>query len=170
MASEEREEEQEQGFTVSDKRMFTQEGERRETESRPAPAPEPPTAEVPRPETVAPETSSPLETSSPPEAAPVAEEGPSASEPPGAEDDISMEFSTYVVMLANTVMMLLGQVPDPNTQQRHLDLPQAKHTIDILIMLREKTQGNLTPEEHNLLDEILPQLQMAYVSISKQVG
>jgi hypothetical protein len=71
-------------------------------------------------------------------------------------------------MLANTVMMLLGQMPDPATQQRHLDLPQAKHTIDILMMLRDKTRGNLTAEEAKLLEDVMPQLQMAYVSVSRQ--
>jgi hypothetical protein len=81
---------------------------------------------------------------------------------------LAIDFSTYVVMLANTVMMLLGQVPDPSTQQRYLDLPQAKHTIDILMMLRDKTQGNLTAEEAKLLEDVMPQLQMAYVSVSRQ--
>jgi hypothetical protein len=65
-------------------------------------------------------------------------------------------------------MMLLGQMLDPATQQRHLDLPQAKHTIDILMMLRDKTRGNLTAEEAKLLEDVMPQLQMAYVSVSRQ--
>jgi len=73
-------------------------------------------------------------------------------------------------MLANTVMMLLGQMPDPATQQRYLDLPQAKHTIDILMMLRDKTRGNLTAEETKLLEDVMPQLQMAYVSVSRQAN
>jgi hypothetical protein len=76
----------------------------------------------------------------------------------------------FVTMLAQNVMMFLGQFPDPVTQQRRRDLQQAKHTIDILIMLREKTRGNLTAEEAQLLQELLPQLQMAYVSASRQVG
>jgi hypothetical protein len=59
-------------------------------------------------------------------------------------------------------------MPDPATQQRHLDLPQAKHTIDILMMLRDKTRGNLTAEEAKLLEDVMPQLQMAYVSVSRQ--
>jgi hypothetical protein len=73
-------------------------------------------------------------------------------------------------MLVNTVMMSLGQFPDPMTQQRRRDLVQAKHTIDILLMLRDKTRGNLTAEEARLLQELLPQLQMAYVTASRQVG
>ena len=67
-------------------------------------------------------------------------------------------------------MMFLGQIPDPATQQPRRDLLQAKHTIDILIMLRDKTQGNQIAEEEQLLQELLPQLQMAYVSVSKQAG
>jgi hypothetical protein len=56
------------------------------------------------------------------------------------------------------------------TQQRRRDLGQAKHTIDILLMLRDKTRGNLTADEARLLQELLPQLQMAYVTASRQVG
>jgi hypothetical protein len=75
-----------------------------------------------------------------------------------------------VQMLAGNVMMSLGRLPDPMTQQRRRDLVQAKHTIDILLMLRDKTRGNLTDAEAQLLQEILPQLQMEYVTASRQVG
>jgi hypothetical protein len=153
MAPQEHEEERsEHGFTVSDKRLFTREGQRRETEAQATPPPPPP----------------------PPRAA-AAPSGRAA--PPPALDDLDTQaqgemppadFATYVVMLANTIMMLLGQVPDPVTQQRRLDLGQAKHTIDILMMLQQKTKGNLTSEEERLLNEVLPQLQMAYVSMSRQ--
>ncbi len=162
MAPQDREEEQAQGFVVSDKRLFTSDGERREGVERSEPVLDP-SAELLHQE-ASPEL--PVE----PAAAPAAPEAPP---PPEVEPDSSaseIDFSTYLVMLANTVMMLLGQVPDPGTQQRHLDLPQAKHTIDILLMLREKTQGNLTAEEAKLLEDIMPQLQMAYTSISQQVG
>ena len=64
----------------------------------------------------------------------------------------------------------MGRFPIRVTQQRRLDLTQAKHTVDILAMLQEKTQGNLNAEEVKLLDDVLPQLQMAYVSISRQAG
>jgi hypothetical protein len=75
-----------------------------------------------------------------------------------------------MAMLANNVLMLLGQIPDPVTQQRRRDLVQARHTIDILMMLREKTRGNLTPDEEALLQDLLPQLQMAYVQATRQAG
>lgn len=153
MASPEREEEQsEQAFTVSDKRLFTKEGQRREDEDRP----EPPRASAPPP----PPT---------PELPPQAPPPPQMEEPPPQEMPPA-EFSTFVAMLANNIMMFLGQIPDPMTQQRRLDPAQAKHSIDILMMLQEKTQGNLTAEEVRLLEEILPQLQMAYVSVTRQQG
>jgi hypothetical protein len=167
MAPQEREEEQhEQGFVVSDKRLFTKDGERRETENRPETAnrseekrTSPPQASSPPPEPPPPEPSL---------ASPRADRSSAAK--PTSQQDLAIDFATYVVMLANTVMMLLGQVPDPATQQRYLDLPQAKHTIDILIMLRDKTQGNLTAEETKLLEDVMPQLQMAYVSVSRQAN
>ncbi|WP_143308244.1 DUF1844 domain-containing protein, partial [Candidatus Entotheonella palauensis] len=128
---------------------------RREGSSRPEPSrPEPPPPPPP------PRAAEPSMADSPP---------PGAGMPP--EGDVPpADFSTYVIMLANTVMMMLGQVPDPVTQQRRLDLTQAKHTIDILMMLQEKTRGNLDAEEMKLLDDVMPQLQMAYVSISRQAG
>jgi Domain of unknown function (DUF1844) len=154
MSSREHEEENaDHGFTVSDKRLFTREGQRRETEVRATPPPPPPppprSAAAPPDREAAPPFSDPLDTQAPGEMPPA-------------------DFATYVVMLANTIMMLLGQVPDPVTQQRRLDLVQAKHTIDILMMLEQKTRGNLTSEEEHLLKEVLPQLQMAYVSVSRQ--
>jgi hypothetical protein len=155
MAPQERGEEQgEQSFTVSDKRLFTKEGVRREVEQP---------AETPR-------------ASTPP---PPRREAPQAQEPrrdqrsaAGAprQEVPAVDFSNFVAMLANNVVMFLGQVPDPVTRQRHRDLAQAKHTIDILIMLRDKTRGNLSVEETQLLDDVLSQLQMAYVTVSRQVG
>lgn len=158
MAEQREEEHGEKGFVVSDKRLFTSEGTRR----APSSAPPPPQATPPP--------------SSPP---PPRREAPRAEEPrrprveggAGAPRDVPpADFSTFVAMLANNVMMFLGQFPDPMTQQRRRDLGQAKHTIDILLMLRDKTRGNLTAEEAQLLQELLPQLQMAYVSVSRQAG
>ena len=155
MASPEHEEEHsEQAFTVSDKRLFTKEGQRREDEDRP----EPPRVSTPPPEP-------------PPQPPPQAPPSPQMEgHPPPPQEMPPAEFSTFVAMLANNIMMFLGQIPDPITQQRRLDLAQAKHSIDILMMLQEKTQGNLTAEETRLLEEILPQLQMAFVSVSRQNG
>lgn len=145
----------EKGFTVSDKRSFTKEGQRRPdtapAEMPPASAPPPP----PPPQAPRPARS--------PQAAPKAGDTPPGAMPPP-------DFSTFVTMLANNVVMFMGQIPDPVTQQRRRDLSQAKHYIDILLMLRDKTQGNLDAQEEQLVRELLPQLQMAYVSASRQGG
>ena len=146
------EEQAEQGFTVSDKRLFTKEGRRKapvDPDETPRPSPPPP----PRPERPRMEE--------PPR--PDGGEMPPHGMPPA-------DFATFVAMLANNVMMFLGQIPDPMTQQRRRDIQQAKHTIDVLIMLRDKTRGNLTAKEEQIMQELLPQLQMAYVSASRQGG
>ena len=153
MAPQREEEQEEKGFTVSDKRLFTKEGARRADSS---PAETPPASTAP-----------PRAAPPPPE--PPRRPRPEATEPP-RRDMPDVDFSTFVAMLANNVMMFLGQIPDPVSQQRRRDLPQAKHTIDMLLMLRDKTRGNLTAEEAQLMQELLPQLQMAYVAASRQVG
>jgi hypothetical protein len=156
MMPQEREEEQStQGFTVSDKRLFTREGQRRAVEneeaaSRASAPPPPPRQEAPR--------------SQAPPRPQASGARPSRQEVPPAD------FSSLVLMLAQNVTMFLGQHPDPAVQQRYRDLSQAKHMIDILIMLREKTKGNLNVEEQQLLEEVVSQLQMAYVTVSRQGG
>ena len=139
------------GFVVSDKRLFSPSGDKIADTGIPESAePEaPPSGD--RKEAAAPE--------SPP--APQAERGEAREAPP-------VDFASFVMMLTNNVMVFLGQVPNPMTQQPQVDLEQAQHTIDILMMLREKTRGNLTDEEENFLQELLPQLQMAFVQARQQ--
>jgi len=159
MAPQREEEQEEKGFTVSDKRLFTKEGARR-ADSSPA---ETPAASAAPPRQAPP----PREASARPE--PPRRPRPEAGEVP-RRDMPDVDFSTFVAMLANNVMMFLGQIPDPVSQQRRRDLQQAKHTIDMLLMLRDKTRGNLTAEETQLMQELLPQLQMAYVAASRPGG
>ena len=67
--------------------------------------------------------------------------------------------------LATQTMIALGQVPNPITGKIDVRLKQAKHYIDMLGMLDEKTAGNRTADESALLDDLLHQLRMAYVSM-----
>ncbi|MBI3615916.1 MAG: DUF1844 domain-containing protein [Candidatus Omnitrophica bacterium] len=67
-------------------------------------------------------------------------------------------------------MMALGEVPHPVTNARQEDLEQARYLIDVLGMLQEKTKGNLTPEEADLLEGLLYELRMKYVAKTKQAG
>ena len=59
--------------------------------------------------------------------------------------------------------MHLGEIPEPGTGEVSRSLEQARHTIDILDMLEEKTRGNLTPEESNLLRTLKSELKLKYV-------
>jgi hypothetical protein len=66
-------------------------------------------------------------------------------------------------MLASSALVHLGEAEDPVTGESHRDLAQAKYTIDLLLLLREKTEGNRNPEESQLLEGILYDLQMRFV-------
>ena len=74
-----------------------------------------------------------------------------------------INFPTFVVSLNASALLHLGQIEDPTTGQKSKNLPMAKQTIDILSMLEQKTAGNLTDEEKNLLKNILYDLRLMYV-------
>ena len=76
-------------------------------------------------------------------------------------------FSTLVSSLATQVMLALGGMQDPKTKRRIVDLALAKHHIDTLAALEEKTKGNLTDEEVKLLDQALYQVRMQYVQMAQ---
>ena len=76
-------------------------------------------------------------------------------------------FTTFVLSLSSSAMVHLGEVPDPATGQVTASLPLAKHTIDVLAMMEEKTRGNLSAQEQKLLCDLLCQLRMRYVAKAK---
>lgn len=76
-------------------------------------------------------------------------------------------FSTFVLSLASTALVQLGEVPDPATGAWGTDLEMARHSIDILSMLRDKTQNGLDEEEARLLEGLLYELRMKFVVIDK---
>ncbi len=76
-------------------------------------------------------------------------------------------FSTFILSLNTSALVHLGHLPDPLTNEKKVDLVLARHTIDTLDMLREKTKGNLTKEEENLLNSILYELRILYVKASE---
>lgn len=76
-------------------------------------------------------------------------------------------FSTFVLSLASTALVQLGEVPDPATGARGTDLEMARHSIDILSMLRDKTQNSLDKEEARLLEGLLYELRMKFVIIDR---
>ena len=80
----------------------------------------------------------------------------------------TIDFYTFVLSLGSSAFVHLGDAPHPETgQPAEPDLLVAKQTIDILAMLREKTKGNLTPEEERLLDTLLTDLRIRFVERSQ---
>lgn len=72
-------------------------------------------------------------------------------------------FSTFVLSLASSALAQMGEVPNPETGQLEENLELARHTIDILSMLREKTAACLDSEESRLLEGLLYEVRMKYV-------
>jgi hypothetical protein len=74
-----------------------------------------------------------------------------------------LDFSTFVISLATSAQVGLGAVPHPETNQTLQNFPAAKQMIDIIALLKEKTEGNLTEAESSLLDRVLHNLRIHYV-------
>jgi hypothetical protein len=74
-----------------------------------------------------------------------------------------VSFSTFILSLASTALVQLGEVPNPESGQIEQNLALGKHTIDVLDMLRSKTKAGLDNEEQRLIDGILYELRMKYV-------
>jgi hypothetical protein len=91
------------------------------------------------------------------------EPGDEVDEIPGAQDPAS--FVNFLSTLATNAAAALGAVPHPATGQRTLDLDSGKFWIDVLAMLRDKTNGNLHAKEEKLLDGLLADLRMQYVTM-----
>lgn len=81
--------------------------------------------------------------------------------------DLPVNFSSFLVSLASSAMVHLGQAPDPGSRQTTVNLALARNTIDLLGLLRDKTKGNLDTEEAQLLDTLLYELRMKYVEAAR---
>ena len=86
----------------------------------------------------------------------------SAPAPQGGPD-----LQGLFIMLASSALVNLGEAADPETGERVLDLEQAKEAIDLLSLLRVKTEGNRTDQESHLLEEMLYDLQLRFVRAAK---
>jgi hypothetical protein len=92
---------------------------------------------------------------------------PAAKEesPPQAEEkEFELNFSTFVLSLTSSAFYHLGDIPDPMTGEKAENLPAVKQTIDILIMLQNKTKNNLDAEEAKLMEQLIYELQVKYVA------
>ena len=98
----------------------------------------------------------------PPAAEPASAFQGQASPPEGGPD-----LQGLFIMLASSALVNLGEAADPETGERMLDLEQAKDAIDLLLLLRVKTEGNRTLQESHLLEEMLYDLQLRFVRAAK---
>ena len=151
------EKDEQSAFKVIDRRQFTTEGEFRE-QQQPDPGEQ-----------------APSQKEEPPKAS--QEEKPKASQEPSqkpkaertAEQDPGqgVNFASFLLSLATTGMVHLGEMPEPSSGQKMEDLEAARQMIDILSILKEKTEGNLSSEESHLLENVLYELRMKFMGKSK---
>jgi len=138
------EEQEDQGFRVTDKRSFTETGNPRtqpaeEDRKRPDPS------------------------------------GRAESEPPGSPSGEAprahapIDFASYIFSFYTESLMFLGELPNPITNKTEEDLNAARDAVDLLGMLKEKTKGNLTADEDQLLDKLLFDIRMKFMAKVKHI-
>lgn len=93
---------------------------------------------------------------------------PAAPTPPGPLPPADLTFLVSTLYLQ--AAMALGLVPNPVTKKAEVQFEQAKHSIDLLSVLQQKTEGNRTPEESSDMEAALHDLRMTYLAVSEQVG
>lgn len=82
--------------------------------------------------------------------------------------EIPVCFSSFLVSLASSAMLHLGEAPDPVTRTRTVNLGLARNTIDVLGLLKAKTEGNLDNEETKLIETLLYELRLKFVEASQR--
>ncbi len=97
-----------------------------------------------------------------PQSAPPSEAGEAGEA--GGRELPEASISSMVTLFFTQAMMMLGQFPDPSGGKPQIDKPVAKHYIDTLEVLQEKTQGNLTEEEEKMLNEAVHAVRMAFLA------
>lgn len=154
------EDQEEVSFKVTDRRKFNADGSVKEgVVIEPAKAEEAPVAVAPAGEEPAELQHEPA----PDQAADEADLYADDDDIPGAEDPAS--FVNFLSTLATNAAASLGAMPHPATGKRSVDLETGKYWLDVLAMITEKTKGNLHPKESRLLEGILADLRMQYVTM-----
>jgi len=156
-------------FKVVDRRPFNPDGTPRELSAEEKEAQQ--AAEAKAAAEAPPQPARPAETSTTREPQPAP--GASASRAPREETragrdplDDPASFVSLIMSLASNAAASLGMMPHPVTGETGVDLKTAKHWIDVLGMLEAKTKGNLDPQEEQMLEGLLADLRMQYVSFS----
>jgi hypothetical protein len=78
-----------------------------------------------------------------------------------------VDFGTFVLSLGSSALVHLGEIQHPETAESKENLALARQVIDLLAMLEEKTQGNLTAEESRFLRDLLADLRLKFVEKSR---
>ncbi len=78
-----------------------------------------------------------------------------------------VNFNSLIFSLSSSALLHLGEIADPQTGKKKKDVALAKHTIDTIAMLKEKTKGNLNQEEEKFLDSILTDLRWRYIKAAE---
>jgi hypothetical protein len=136
-------EQEDEGFKITDKRGFQEESES--------------SAAATSEKTEATSTSEPF---SKKEEKPL--ESERSSRPP-------IDFPSYILSYYTQGLVLLGEVQNPYTNKKEEDIEAARHTIDILSMLEQKTKGNLSQEEAQLLESVIYELRMKYMAKTNRI-
>jgi hypothetical protein len=161
--------EDKRGFKVQDRRRFSAEGETKEGGDAPSESSEPldikskPGAPGAEPASKPAASGAYPESSRQSESIRQSESSHLSSEPPP-----ELTFAAFLWSLSEQALAALGEMPDPSSGQVSRDLTMAQQMIDIIAMLRDKTRGNLDPQEQAMLQEILSTLQMKYVELARQ--
>ena len=83
-------------------------------------------------------------------------------------EPFQVDFPTFIMSLSSSAYYHLGDMPDPATGKKELNLPAVQQTIDMLNMLKAKTKGNLKEDESKLLEQLIYELQVKYVAKLKK--
>lgn len=78
-----------------------------------------------------------------------------------------IDFATFVLSLSHSALVHLGDAPDPSGHAAAPNLELARQTVDLLVLLEEKTRGNLTGQEEHVLNQALYDLRLRFVEVSK---
>lgn len=154
-------------YKVTDRRLFNADGTPRDLppEEKPEPKVAAETAAAPAPaREPEPQAQTEVPTSAGGETAPEPEEEFSEEDLADARDPAS--FVSFLMSIASNAASALGMMEHPVTHQREVDVELGKHWIDVLGMLEKKTKGNLTPQEKRMLEGLLADLRMQYVSLA----
>ena len=174
------------GFTVTDRRLFTADGELRpdvaDEAEKESPAKAAPKEAAPKPAQTAVPDAPPTDREMPPAPSTAEQEAQAAAYRKSSKDldkeveknghsarDFEMTLEKFLASLYMTAMLQLGLMRRQG-EQPQVDIIGARQTIDTLSLLAEKMKGNLTPVEENFLQNSLYELRMAYVEVTNALA